>query len=89
MQPFPSADSHDVIFHILRKSLLSYFPLKLLPISLLSFAAILLEEDIFTCFDVSNSLTSILSLTQSIQAFTPTNSIATPFVQVTNDLDFC
>ena len=47
---------------------------------MLSFAALTLEGAIHTCFDISNSLTSILSLTQSIQAFTPTNSLTTAFV---------
>lgn len=47
---------------------------------MLSFVALTLEGVIYTLFDISNSLTSILSLTQPIQAFTPTNSITTAFV---------
>lgn len=51
------------------------FPSSYCPVPLLSFAAITLKGAIYTCSDISNSSTSILSLTQSLQAFTSTNSI--------------
>lgn len=45
------------------------------PFPLLSFAVITLKGAIYTCSDISNSLTFILSLTQSLKAFITTNSI--------------